>query len=440
MIHIIAPFIVGLIIPIFGWMGYSSYTEEHTEAVGGFSDPFISLQVGVDPDNGDCLTTDGTDSTWDTCSGSGGGHEIQDEGVAETQRAALNFVGAGVSVADDSGNDATVVTISGGGSGAISTSTAVTAGNLTYWTGVNTVGQVATGTLTETATGLEFSATRGLVGGASILSLSSGFNIPLTASTSNWNTFYNTPSNRITAGTGIDWSSNTLNGVYTAGDGITLNTEDFDCDTASGSVFGCLSTTNWTSFNGRVSSSSIDTSAELDTLITDDTGSGALTFATSPTFTTNITTPSVLASSNDSGALGASGTAFSDLFLASGAVINFLAGDVTLTHSSGLLTFAGTGFVFGDNDWLGLGSSAGRLEFDDQTTDEVNILSARLGVGTTTPTVLLSVDDLASATSTIQVGGSGSRGCLAIRDSDDAGWTYVTALNGVLSASMTSCN
>ncbi len=42
--------------------------------------------------------------------------------------------------------------------------------------------------------------------------------------------FRNTPSTRITAGTGIDWSSNTLNGVYTAGDGITLNTEDFDFD------------------------------------------------------------------------------------------------------------------------------------------------------------------------------------------------------------------
>ncbi len=68
------------------------------------------------------------------------------------------------------------------------------------------------------------------------------------------------------------------------------------------------------------------------------TGTGKFVFDTAPTFTTSITTPSVLATANDSGALGASGTAFSDLFLASGAVINFVAGDYTLTHSSGILT------------------------------------------------------------------------------------------------------
>ena len=44
---------------------------------------------------------------------------------------------------------------------------------------------------------------------------------------------------------------------------------------------------------------------------------------------------------NDEAALGESGTAWSDLFLASGAVINFNAGDVTATHSSNLLAIAG---------------------------------------------------------------------------------------------------
>lgn len=60
--------------------------------------------------------------------------------------------------------------------------------------------------------------------------------------------------------------------------------------------------------------------------------------ATLMTATTSLTTASVLASSNDSGALGASGTAFADLFLASGGVINWAAGNVTLTHSTGILT------------------------------------------------------------------------------------------------------
>lgn len=38
-----------------------------------------------------------------------------------------------------------------------------------------------------------------------------GYAAVLTASTTNWNAFYDTPSSRITAGTGLSWSSNTLN-------------------------------------------------------------------------------------------------------------------------------------------------------------------------------------------------------------------------------------
>ena len=45
-----------------------------------------------------------------------------------------------------------------------------------------------------------------------------------------------------------------------------------------------------------------------------------------------------------------------------------------------------------DDDWLGLGASAGRIEFDDQTTDEVNILDANIGIGTSTPTGKLDVN------------------------------------------------
>ena len=62
------------------------------------------------------------------------------------------------------------------------------------------------------------------------------------------------------------------------------------------------------------------------------TSAGALTLASS------VKSTSVLATSNDVGALGASGTAWSDLFLASGGVINWNAGNATLTHSAGLLT------------------------------------------------------------------------------------------------------
>lgn len=119
------------------------------------------------------------------------------------------------------------------------------------------VSATATGTLTETVSGLQFDATRGVVGGSAILSLTSGFEVPLTASTTNWNSFYNVPSTRISDGTGLTWSSNTLN-----------------CDTASGSVQGCLASTDWTVFNNKISSTSLSVtdSTTIDLGYTSATG------------------------------------------------------------------------------------------------------------------------------------------------------------------------
>lgn len=53
-------------------------------------------------------------------------------------------------------------------------------------------------------------------------------------------------------------------------------------------------------------------------------------------------------SADDGAPLGASGAAFSDLFLAIGGVINWGAGDVTITHSANALAFAGasSGYSF----------------------------------------------------------------------------------------------
>lgn len=75
------------------------------------------------------------------------------------------------------------------------------------------------------------------------------------------------------------------------------------------------------------------TSANLRTALTDETGTGAAVFATSPGFTTAANPIS-----NDGAALGTTSLGWSDLHLASGAVLNWANGNSTITHSSGLLT------------------------------------------------------------------------------------------------------
>lgn len=54
-----------------------------------------------------------------------------------------------------------------------------------------------------------------------------------------------------------------------------------------------------------------------------------------------------------------------------------------------------------DDDWLGLGALAGRIEFDDQTTDEVNILNANVGIGTSTPSSEL---EISTTDGTLKIG------------------------------------
>ncbi|MFH1413808.1 MAG: hypothetical protein ABIG56_03080, partial [Candidatus Omnitrophota bacterium] len=66
-------------------------------------------------------------------------------------------------------------------------------------------------------------------------------------------------------------------------------------------------------------------------------------------------------------------------------------GDISAVGS---MTAAGAAFAdaTATGDWLGLGAAAGRIEFDDQATDEVNILNAFVGIGTTAPGGTLDVN------------------------------------------------
>ena len=65
---------------------------------------------------------------------------------------------------------------------------------------------------------------------------------------------------------------------------------------------------------------------------------GATTNGTVVTLTNALATTAFSPSSNDGAALGSGTASFSDLFLASGALINFANGNAVITHSSGIIT------------------------------------------------------------------------------------------------------
>ena len=88
----------------------TNYTEFVAQAQAG------NITYTLPPDDGDAsevLSTDGSGNlTW-VAGAAGGGHTIEEEGTSLTQRTKLNFVGTGVTVTDDAGDDASVVTIPG---------------------------------------------------------------------------------------------------------------------------------------------------------------------------------------------------------------------------------------------------------------------------------------------------------------------------------------
>lgn len=180
---------------------------------------------------------------------------------------------------------------SSGGSGTISTSSALVAGQSVFATGPSTIASVATGTLAENVTGLQFDASRYLIGGSATLSLTSGYEIFLSASGTNWNSFYDIPSTRIGDGTGLTWSGNTLN-----------------CDTATASVQGCLTGTDWSIFNNKISSTSLSGASVISytsgtgviTTTGGTFGAGNYVFPTNLTVTGNATTTNLFSTTASS--------------------------------------------------------------------------------------------------------------------------------------------
>ena len=142
-----------------------------------------------------------------------------------------NFVGDLTGNADTASTLATARTIAGvsfDGSTNISLNNNAITNGAGYTTNTGTVTSIAQ----TVPTGFSISGSPITTSGTLALTYSSGYAGVLTASTTNWNGFYNTPSTRITAGTGLSWSGNTLNSSG-GGTAVALSVE-----TPSGTVNG----------------------------------------------------------------------------------------------------------------------------------------------------------------------------------------------------------
>lgn len=140
----------------------------------------------------------------------------------------------------------------------------------------------------------------------------------------------------------------------------------------------------------------------------------------------------ILPSTSDGAALGSSTKMFSDLFLASGGVINWNNGNMTLTHAAGTLTFAGGTVVLGTataatslttpsiiatSNALTLkpttdATTAIQLQDKDGNSIlNVDTTNNRVGIGLTNPGLTLEVQD---------AGGSSNQGQIRARSTESS--------------------
>jgi Chaperone of endosialidase len=126
-----------------------------------------------------------------------------------------------------------------------------------------------------------------------------------------------------------------------ANDGNALGTSSLrwaDVFLADGAVIDMGASGSRATITHVAASDSITIAADPDNA----TASSAINFSVDGGTEATLNTTNFSPGANDGNALGVSGTAWSDLFLASGAVVDFAAANVVVTHTTGILTI-GTG-------------------------------------------------------------------------------------------------
>lgn len=229
-------------------------------------------------------------------------------------------------------------------------------------------------------------------------------------------------------------------GSPSAGD-VVIVTDDSTagaCDSAAGSATtlcqyngsAWVKLGDGTGGGGSLSTTDIDTSAELAAIVTDETGTGALVFGTSPTFTTpNLGTPSTLVATNATGtaagltAGAATALAANPTDCGANTYATTIAANGNLTCSQVSLSAGVTGnlpvanlnsgtsasastFWRGDGTWASVSASAGGSDTQVQrnnagalggisgvTSDGTNMTFGSTNLRATRPRFTTSIDD-----------------------------------------------
>ena len=216
------------------------------------------------------------------------------------------------------GNDGTFSTTSANSWLSTKTTSNIAEGVNEYFTQTK-----ARNAISETITGIDY-----LTG---VFSLASGYNIPLTASTTNWESFYLTPSSRITAGSGLSWAGNTLNATGASG-------------------FSTTSADYWDTTKNRWATTSSD--YWLTTKSTTNLSEGSNLYWTSTRATSAV---SALIAATTTTALAEG----SRLYYTDTRVGNYISGSSTVPHIGGsawgdLLYWTGTGWLTRATSTLGI--------------------------------------------------------------------------------------
>lgn len=137
-------------------------------------------------------------------------------------------------------------------------------------------------------------------------------------------------------------------------------------------------------------------SAQLASIISDETGSGLLMFGSSPRVTTDIA-PSV----SGGATLGTSALPWDNAFFISGASFNWNSGDVLLTHSTNSLAFTGAsnGYTFDSN-------IKSPIIYGGTATGSTLSLRPTSGAGTTSANILFQLGNNGGTTIGSMSGGS----------------------------------